>query len=252
MCTLTLGNCLKSLNLPPSYYFIWFFFKLPILVILGFLLFPFVEKKIFKEKVTFIYYGTFLFTVVAVLLIFILKNVALYDEIRHIMFLLPMIFLVSLSNIFYFNKKLFYTSSIFLILFFALENYSINPYQYTWLNSFAKTVNIQKNFEIDYWGISNKNLQKKIIEYSENNFINKNTCVYGDQYVKEFLLKKNFKCFKNYSDIDAVKQRPFFAYKNVRNVKRSNPKDCELIWNESYKYSFYKKDISVGTLWFCN
>jgi hypothetical protein len=252
VCTLTLGNCLKSLNLPPSYYFIWFFFKLPILVILGLLLFPFVEKKIFKEKVTFIYYGTFLFTVVAVLLIFILKNVALYDEIRHIMFLLPMIFLVSLSNIFYFNKKLFYTSSIFLILFFALENYSINPYQYTWLNSFAKTVNIQKNFEIDYWGISNKNLQKKIIEYSENNFINKNTCVYGDQYVKEFLLKKNFKCFKNYSEIDTVKQRPFFAYKNVRNVKRSNPKDCELIWNESYKYSFYKKDISVGTLWFCN
>ena len=63
---------------------------------------------------------------------------------------------------------------------------------------------------------------------------------------------KNFECFKNYSDIDDVKQRPFFAYKNVRNVKRSDPKDCELIWNESYKYSFYKKDISVGTLWFCN
>ena len=186
LCTLTLGTCMKSTSLPASYYFIWFFFKLPILVILGFLLFPFVEKKIFKEKVTFIYYGTFLFTVVAVLLIFILKNVALYDEIRHIMFLLPMIFLVSLSNIFYFNKKLFYASSIFLILFFAIENYSINPYQYTWLNSFAKTVNIQKNFEIDYWGISNKNLQKKIIEYSENNFINKNTCVYGDQYVKNF------------------------------------------------------------------
>ena len=85
-----------------TFNFIWLFFKLPILVILGFLLFPFVEKKIFKEKVTFIYYGTFLFTVVAVLLIFILKNIALYDEIRHIMFLLPMIFLVSLSNIFYF------------------------------------------------------------------------------------------------------------------------------------------------------
>ena len=46
VCTLTLGNCLKSLNLPPSYYFIWFFFKLPILVILGFLLFPFVKKNI--------------------------------------------------------------------------------------------------------------------------------------------------------------------------------------------------------------
>ena len=32
---------------------------------------------------------------------------------------------------------------------------SINPYQYTWMNSFAKLKNIEKNFEIDYWGILN-------------------------------------------------------------------------------------------------
>ena len=48
-------------------------------------------------------------------------------------------------------------------LFFMVENFSINPYQYTWLNSFAKTNKIDKTFEVDYWGISNKNLQKKII-----------------------------------------------------------------------------------------
>ena len=46
-------------------------------------------------------------------------------------------------------------------LFFMVENFSINPYQYTWLNSFAKTKKIDKTFEVDYWGISNKNLQKK-------------------------------------------------------------------------------------------
>ena len=37
-----------------------------------------------------------------------------------------------------------------------------------------------------------------------------------------------------------------------RNVKRSDPKDCKLILNETYNYSFYKKKISVGTLWFCS
>jgi len=112
--------------------------------------------------------------------------------------------------------------------------------------------NIEKNFEIDYWGISNKNLQKKVVQYAEINSIDKNTCVYGDLYTKEFLLKKDFTCFKNYSEVDAAKIRPFFAYKNVNNVNRSDPKDCKLIWNETYKYTFYNKDISVGTLWFCN
>ncbi len=76
--------------------------------------------------------------------------------------------------------------------------------------------------------------------------------MYGDLYVKEFLLNEKFTCFKNYTEVDSVGQRPFFAYKNVRNVKRSNPKDCELIFNETYNYTFYKKDISVGTLWFCS
>ena len=109
-----------------------------------------------------------------------------------------------------------------------------------------------KYFEIDYWGISNKNLQKEIINDSQTRNLNKNICVFGDIYTKDFLSNNNFSCFKNYSAIDAEKNRPFYAYKNVRNVKRSDPKDCELIWNEGYKYTFYKKKISTATLWFCD
>ena len=77
-------------------------------------------------------------------------------------------------------------------LFFMVENFSINPYQYTWLNSFAKTNKIDKTFEVDYWGISNKNLQKKIIEYTSSNSVNNEICVYGDTYVREFLVKSGF------------------------------------------------------------
>ena len=243
---------MRSLNLPSSYYFIWLFFKLPIIIIIGILLFPFVEKKIFSEKLRSIYYLTFLISFFSILFIFIFRNIAIYDELRHVMFLVPMIFLVGLTNFFYFSKKLFYTFGSFVILFFIIENVSLNPYQYTWLNSFAKFTDIQKNFEIDYWGVSNKNLTKKIIEYSEKNSISKNTCIYGDMYAKEFLLNDNFKCFKTYSQLDAAKVKPLFAYQVHRNVKRSAPKDCKLIWNETYQYSFYNKSISVGNLWFCN
>jgi hypothetical protein len=168
------------------------------------------------------------------------------------MFLIPLIFLVSLTNIFYLNKKIFYSLGTLLILFFIIENKSLNPYQYTWLNSFAKLTNIQKNFEIDYWGVSNKNLQKKLVEYVEENNLSKEICIYGDAYAKEFLVNKNFKCFKRYQQLGEAKKEPVLAYKNLRNAKRSNPNDCKLIWNETYKYSFYKQNISVGTLWLCD
>ena len=35
ICTLTLGSCMDALNLPSSYIFIWLFFKLPLIILLG-------------------------------------------------------------------------------------------------------------------------------------------------------------------------------------------------------------------------
>ena len=69
ICTLTLGECMSSLSLPSSYYFIWLFFKLPILIILGVLIFPLVEKKIFSLKVISIYYGTLFFSFFSIIFI---------------------------------------------------------------------------------------------------------------------------------------------------------------------------------------
>ena len=252
LCTLTLGNCMSSLNLPSSYYFIWFFFKLPIIILIGLFLFPVIEKKFLKNSFLKIIVFSLLITIFSILILFILKNVSLYDEIRHIMFLIPLIILVGLINIYLFNKKLFFIAGSILVFFFITENILLNPYQYTWLNPISKFYNIKKNFELDYWGVSNKNLQKKIREHYEKDSSIDSNCVYGDLYSNIFLEKHGFKCFKNYSELDSAKKRPFYVYKNVRNVKRSDPKDCELIWDENYKYTLSKKEISVGTAWFCD
>ena len=251
-CTLTLGDCMRATNLPSSYIFIWLFFKLPIIILLGLLIFPFVEKKVINNKLNSVYYLTALLTAISIIFLLILRNVSLYDEIRHVMFLLPLVFLVALYNLYLFDKKFFYILSFFTIIFFTFENISLKKYQYTWLNSFAKFTEIQKNFEIDYWGISNKNLQKTIVEYTIENDISKDTCVYGDLYTDIFLKRKEFTCFGRYSQIDAVNKKPFFAYQNVRNLKRSDPKDCDLIHTEKYNYTFYSKDMITGKLWICN
>ena len=120
------------------------------------------------------------------------------------------------------------------------------------MNSFSKLYKINKNFEVDYWGISNKSLYTSIVKHSSKNNFNKNNCVYGDLYSKVFLENQKFKCFKMYSELDVAKERPYYVMQNHRNLKRSDPKDCELILNETFNYSFYKKDISAGTLWYCD
>ncbi len=252
LCTLTLGNCMSSINLPASYYFIWLFFKLPVLALIGLILFPLIEKKLKMGSFLRIIILSITFTVISILILLIIRNVSLYDEIRHIMFLIPLIILISLIFIYLFNKKIYYFASIITIVFFAAENISLSPYQYTWLNPISKIYDIEKNFEVDYWGLSNKNLQIKIRSHYKNNKTVKSNCVYGDLYSNVFLENHGFNCFKSYTELDSAKVRPYYVYKNVRNVKRSDPKDCKLIWNESYKYSFSNKKISVGTAWFCD
>jgi hypothetical protein len=252
VCTLTLGDCLKSLSLPASYYFIWLSFKLPILVILGFLIFPFLEKKISKNKFNQIVISSLIITIITILFLFIFLNVAIYDELRHVMFLIPLIFIVSFHNIYFLNKKIFLFLGTLLVLFFIFENKSLNPYQYTWLNSFSKLYNINKNFETDYWGISSKKLFYSINNYASKNKVSKDACVYGGTYSKVYLENKNFTCLKLYTELDAANNRPFFVVKNVRNFKRSDPKDCKLIANENYKYTFSKQNIIVGSSWYCD
>ena len=252
ICTITLGTCMKALNLPSSYIFIWLFFKLPIIVLLGLASFPLVENKIFNNGLKTIYYGIFTLTIFSLIFVFILKNVSLYDEIRHIIFLIPFILLIGLYNLFLLNKKLFFSISFIVLCFFIIENISLNKYQYTWLNSFAKFTNIQKNFEIDYWGISGKKLSKKIINHSKSINFNKKNCVYGGQYSNTFLENFDYQCFQSYSKLDSAKQRPYYVIQNVRDIKRSKPKDCKLIHEEIYSYTFSKTKIKTGYLWYCD
>ena len=168
------------------------------------------------------------------------------------MFLVPLIFIVSLNNLYLLNKNFFYISGILVSIFFVIENISINPYQYTWMNSFSKFYKINKNFEVDYWGISNKNLYGSIAKHSLINNVDKNNCVYGDLYSNAFLEKQNFECFKIYSEVDAAKNRPYYVMQNHSNLKRSDPKDCKLISTENYTYTFSSQKIKVGSAWYCN
>ena len=48
--TTTLGEIMYAGDLPVTYLIIWFAVKLPLLVLIGLIIIPFVEKKIFNDK----------------------------------------------------------------------------------------------------------------------------------------------------------------------------------------------------------
>ena len=249
VCTLTLGKCIKAQNIDSTYIFTWLFFKTPLVVMIGILLIPFTEKKIFKNSINNIYFGTILLSPIIISIILILNKVPLYDEIRQVMFLVPLIFLLSLISLFFFSKKVSKNIILIFIVFFSYENFNMYPYQYTWFNLPARAVDLSKNFELEYAGISGKELSKRIKKINKNE---KKYCIAGGSgFVRFHLNKKIYNCYYPFGAIDSKIERPFLVVQNIRNLKKSIPFNCKILEQEKISLTFYKRELIAGNLLEC-
>ena len=141
---------------------------------------------------------------------------------------------------------------IFIFLFFFVyQNFKMFPYQYTWFNLPARVLDINKNFETEYWGISGKEISRKIALKNKNN--DKNICILAtpDDLVRPFLDKDKFNCFHPWSAIESNLERPFLAVQNVRNLKKSIPYRCKIIEQEKIKLTFHKNELLAANLLEC-
>ena len=152
---------MKAKDLPATYIPIWLAVKLPFIILLGFLLIPFAERKIFSNNNNKIIFGSILVTSLLIPILLIIGNTNLYDEIRHLIFLIPFFFILGTVSIFIISKKLFYIIGVLTLSIFIYENIKISPYQYVWFNLPSRYLDLTKEFELDYQGLSGKNLQIK-------------------------------------------------------------------------------------------
>ena len=248
ICTETLGECMAAKNLPVTYIPIWFSVKLPLLIIIGIFLIPFVEKKIFIDKKKNMVFGTILVTTISIPIILILRNTNLYDEIRHLMFLMPFFFILGTVSFYIFSKKLFYLLGVLTISIFIYENIKVHPYQYVWFNLPSRFIDLTNKFELEYQGISGKEISKEITKSIENE-----TCILTSPIhsVKPFLKKSKFDCYDIWQYVDTNYQRPFLAIQHVRNIKKSMPYNCKLIFESSFNLLFHNKKFVAGKLLKC-
>jgi hypothetical protein len=249
VCTKTLGVCMEAQNLPSSYLFIWLFFKLPILILIGLFLFPLVEKKLFFEKKNTLIIAPLLTTIFLIIFLFILFGVNFYDELRQVLFLIPLIFIISLTFLFNFSKKFSIFAMSFFIVFFIFQNLKIFPYNYLWLNNLNIFLNVQKNFELDYWGVSTK----KIAQFINTQKKNKDICIISNRNdgIKYFL-KQETRCFKPFNELYLNNKRPFYVALMERSLNKGTPNKCRIIYKEEIKINFSKEKIVLGKLYVCN
>ena len=247
-CTLTLGKCIKALSMDSIYIPTWFIIKLPLVIIFGIFLIPFSEKKIFKIKNNNIFFGTLILSSIIILLTLIFSKTPIYDEVRHLLFLTPIFYILGLSSLFFMFRKFSFFLTIFLLCFFIFENFIIFPYQYTWFNLPTRMFNISKNFELEYFGISGREISKKIKHHNKNN-----KCIVLSQNhsVKSYLNANQYDCYIPWQLIESKLERPFYAVPLGRNIKKSLPYNCKTIHAEKINLPFYRGDLIASKLLKC-
>lgn len=177
-----LGNYVSGLNLPWHYPIVWISVSTPIIYLLLFLLGSLlILFKLFsnflnlsnnnetndlwsgrKERMDVIFFIIFYFTIFLIIQI----NATLYGGWRHLYFIYPCLIFVSIRGLEFISKILSQKNLIFFILPFLLYTsiwmFKNHPYQFAYFNVLAGK-NLQNNFELDYWGISNKSALSFIV-----------------------------------------------------------------------------------------
>ena len=182
-----LDNFYKAQFLPWHYFFVYFFSTTPLLlsliIILGIyqIMYRFVKrlmnieendsyKDLWRSEKEKIFLFLF-FTVITPLLLIFFFNSVIYNGWRHLYFLFPSlvligIYCVDIIVIKYLKSRMLIASSVILGIICINNFYNLvklHPYQYIYFNSiFEKNAN--RLFEIDYWGVSNRDALEKIIK----------------------------------------------------------------------------------------
>ena len=178
------GNLVPANDLPWHYIPVWIAITTPIFYLILFVIgMFFIFRLAIKEKsITFIRIQDYIFTslVIVPILMVIFLNSVLYDSWRHLYFIYP--FLIVICTIGWANffpkvskRNRLYSAKIIATFLCLLQigSWMImnNPRQYLYFNSLAGKSNLQEKWEMDFLGLSNKDVIQSILRDEEKEFI---------------------------------------------------------------------------------
>jgi hypothetical protein len=256
-CTLTFGLCTSGNKISLLYIPAWLIVKLPIITIIGIISIPifmvYKSKSPYENQAPLISYLIISTLTVLATLIFI--KVHLYDELRQILFIVPILIIIGATTIYSISKKASYVAILLTIFLFISDNFKIFPYQYSWFNEISRFFNVNEKYEKDYWGISLRSMAKKL---NTNSLILSNTtinCIESNpkHLFLPFLNGSQMKnCLDPASRISSFNNISPYIYVGYIKGGINNPINCKLLYQEKFQLTGSNNLITVGNILNCD
>lgn len=267
--TLTRGRFIAGTQL---YWYLgaWLAVKLPFVALLGLALCPAAlylantknksryENSITKQSVrAFIALALSMLLILAVLL---LKKVILYNELRQILFIFPILLIIAITSLCWVSRKVTIGLLLVSITFFSWDNIKLFPYQYVYFNEIARQFPIAQKYEKDYFGLSATHGARWL---NQNIDVATSNCLYASplhlwQYATD---PRKITCVKQFSDRPREKNQiqknelieKYFIGVQTRDKFNALPiYSCHLIHSEERTLPLSFETLVMGELYECN
>ena len=248
----------------PIFYILLFIIGLFIVIkILGKNLFNLENTKenIWKNELELFLLYSLLIVFLPIFLVIELKA-TVYTGWRQIYFIYPSIIFVCVYGLDCILKYKKFKNYIYSLVFFSIliNFYSLvknHPYQYTFYNLLITNKNL-KNFELDYYGVSNLKILKKISLLSKKN-VNKIYVFSVNPYKLSLNLlsekkKKNYLFVNNIEDADFIITNHYYQdhyYKEKDYLESRHPSYIEEYLNNNFKlvYEIKSNNVRINSIY---
>jgi hypothetical protein len=191
-------------------------------------------------------------SVVSVLSLLVIKRVGLYNELRQILFIAPLLMMLAILALSWFNRRLAIVALVVSAALMAIDDVALNPYQYTYVNELARHTELGKKYEADYFGLSVSQTARWL---NQSNVDASSQCLYvpSVHLWKYEINSQKFPCVENYPGDLSLLKKQFLFFVQSRSVSSfAPPAWCHLLYLESRKMAFSGAVLKQGELYECN
>lgn len=278
--TLTAGRFIAGTQLP-WYITAWLAVKLPLIAILGLALCPIALYKLIrisspsqqtlqKPNATEQAHWNaraitgLLLTFLLILLTLVIKKVSLYNELRQILFIFPLLWIVAISSLRFINRKFTLGLLLASIALFSWDNLKLFPYQYVYFNEIARQFPIATQFEKDYFGLSSTQSAKWLNQNIQVNTRAPTTnCAYvSPLHLWQYAINgQKVACVKDFSERpqngsaspqnQSTEQAYWIGFPVRDKVKALPIPNCTLLHSEERTVPLSSQNLVMGEIYTC-
>lgn len=259
--TLTAGRFIAPTTKLYFYLPVWVLAKLPLIAILGLAVSPWIFYRTLRKSKAqsglIPFSGAILIglalSALTIVLALIIMRVGLYNELRQTLFLFPLLFLIGVTCLFWFNQKIALAGLIVTSMLFVWDNIVLYPYSYSYLNEIARQRPAIQYFETDYFGFSAGRSARWLSQHAQ---WSKQGCIYAwpAHLLSYELDRQNYPCLLDSkgNGLNIPKDKSSLLYISQRNLINFHiPLQCQLIHSEERTLPLSKNPLIMGQLFFC-